>query len=139
MAMFDAKDPESLSDFIRATAPDAADESIRKAIVFGWWLLPMALRTDENLERQIRKLVDDAIRDFKVDKDRFLAPEENFSNPSDIALGRYLLLKVGMDRFGLPDDRIRERVAAITDGERLKRLFQKLYSASGWDDLMAES
>ena len=75
MKMFDPKDPESLSKFLQETAPDAAKESITKAIVFGWWLLPKDLRTDDSLEREIRHLVDEAIREFREDRDRFLYPE----------------------------------------------------------------
>ncbi len=41
----DPKDPESLSKFLRQTSPDAASDSIRKAILFGWWLL--CQRTNE--------------------------------------------------------------------------------------------
>ena len=61
----DPKDPESLSKFLRQESPDAASDSIRKAIIFGWWLLPKDQRTEENLEREIRRLVDDVIRDFR--------------------------------------------------------------------------
>ena len=107
--------------------------------MFGWWLLPKDQRTEENLEREIRRLVDDAIRDFKEDNDRFLSPEDPFSSPSNIILGRDLLLKVGQDRFGPPGDRIRASIAAVITGERLRHLHDRLYIASNWDDLMAEA
>jgi hypothetical protein len=134
----DPKDPESVSTFLRRTSPDAANDSIRKAIVFGWWLLPKDQRTDENLEREIRRLVDDAIREFREDKDRFLNPDP-FPSPVEIALGRDLLLQAGQDRFGPPDDRIRDRITAITESERLQHLFERLRNASTWDDLMDQA
>jgi hypothetical protein len=133
----DPKDPESLSTFLRQTSPDAPSDSIRQAIRFGWWLLPKDQRTEENLEREIRRLVDDAIREFREDKDRFLNPDP-FASPVAIAQGRDLLLHVGQDRFGHPDDRIRDRITAITESERLRRLLERLPNASTWDDLMAQ-
>jgi hypothetical protein len=138
MTKLDSKDPESLSKFLHDTFPDAANDSIRKAIVFGWWLLSKDQRTDENLEREIRRLVDDAIRDFREDKDRFLRSGVGFSSPGNITLGRDLILKIGQERFGPPDDRIRASIAAVTEGEGLRHLFERLSIASNWDDLMVE-
>ena len=97
----DPQDPESLSKSLRAELPDAANDSIRKAIFFGWWLLSEDQRNEENLEREIRRLVDDAIREFREDKDRFLNPDP-FASPAQMALGRNLLLQVGQDRLGPP-------------------------------------
>jgi hypothetical protein len=134
----DPQDPESLSKSLRAELPDAANDGIRKAIFFGWWLLPEDQRNEENLEREIRRLVDDAIRDFRENKDRFLNPDP-FSSPSKIIQGRDLLLKAGQDRFGPPDDRIRASIAAVITGEGLRRLYDRLQIASSWDDLMAEA
>jgi hypothetical protein len=134
----DPNDPESLSKFVQETAPDAAMASIRQAIVLGWWLLPADQRNDDNLEREIRRLVDDAIRDFRADRDRFLNPEYDVSDPTSIALARDLILKIGQKRFGAPSERIRQSLLAITEGERLKTLLEQVHSASGWDDLMAK-
>jgi hypothetical protein len=134
----DPKDPESLSKVLRQTSPDAASDSIRNAIRFGWWLLPKDQRTEENLEREIRCLVDDAIREFRQDKDRFLNPDP-FSSPVEIAVGRDLLLQAGQDRFGPPDDRIRDRIATITESKRLRHVFERLPNASTWDDLMDQA
>jgi hypothetical protein len=138
MTKLDSKDPESFSKFLHDTVPDAANDSIRKALVFGWWLLSKDQRTDENLEREIRRLVDDAIRDFREDKDRFLRSGDGFSSPGNITLGRDLIQKIGQERFGPPGNRIRDTIAAVTEGERLRYLFERLYVASNWDDLIAE-
>jgi hypothetical protein len=134
----DPKDPESLSKLLRQDSPDAARDNIKQAIILGWWLLPKDRRTEENLELEIRRLVDDAIRDFRENKDRFLNPDP-FSSPSKIIQGRDLLLKAGQDRFGPPDDRIRASIAAVITGEGLRRLYDRLQIASSWDDLMAEA
>ena len=139
MKMFDPKDPESLSKFLQETAPDAAKEGVRKAMVFGWWLLPKDQRTDDGLEREIRLLVDEAIREFREDRERFLNPEVNVSDPARIALSRDLIFRIGQERFGTPSERVRQSLMAITQGERLEHLLQKVHSASSWDDLMAES
>jgi hypothetical protein len=138
MTKLDPNDPESLSKLLHQESPDAASDSIKQAIILGWWLLPKDLRTEENLELEIRRLVDDAIRDFREDKDRFLSPKDPFSSPRGIILGRELLLTVGQDRFGPPDDQTRDCIAAITEGERLRYLIERLSNASTWDDLMAE-
>jgi hypothetical protein len=139
LTKLDPNDPESLSKVLRQTSPDLANDSIRKAIIFGWWLLPKDQRTEENLEREIRRLVDDAIRGFREDKDRFLRGEDPFSSPSKMILARDLLLKAGRKRFGPPDDRIRDRITATTDAERLRHLFERLSDVTTWDDLMAET
>ncbi|MGP0067712.1 MAG: hypothetical protein ACLQGP_29465 [Isosphaeraceae bacterium] len=68
-------------------------------------------------------------------------PEDGgFSSPSQISQGCEALLKVGQDRFGFgpPDDRIRNLIAAVGTGKRLVYLFERLETASSWDDLMAE-
>lgn len=72
LTKLDAKDPEALSRFLRETTPDAANASIRKAVFLAWWLLPTDERTDENLEREIRRLLDGALNDFRADREAFL-------------------------------------------------------------------
>src|SRR5262249_3788624 len=134
----DPKDPESLSKVLHQTSPDAANDSIRKAIIFGWWLLPRDQRTEENLEREIRGLVDDAIREFREDKDRFLNPDP-FASPVEFALGRHRFLLAGEDRVAPPDDRIRDRITAIAESEQLQQQFGRLPKASAWDDLMDQA
>ena len=137
-AKLDPNDPESVHKFFQETQPDAAKDAIRKAMMFGWWLLPKDQRTEDMLEREIRRLVNDAIGEFRENKDRFLRGDDPFSSPSKVIQGRNLLLKAGQKRFGPPDDRIRDRIAAITEAERLSYLFERLSTASTWDDLMAE-
>src|SRR5579885_385820 len=101
----DPKDPESLRKLLRRTSPDAATDSIRRASIFGWRLLPKDQRTEEDRERVIRRSIDGAIREFREDKDRFLNPDP-FPSPIEIARGRNRLRQAGPDRSGPPDDRI---------------------------------
>jgi hypothetical protein len=46
MTKIDPKDPESLSKLFHQDLPDAASNSIKQAIMFGWWLLPKDQRTE---------------------------------------------------------------------------------------------
>jgi hypothetical protein len=67
-----------------------------------------------------------------------LSPEDSFSDPTKLALARDLILKIGQDRFGAPNEWIRQTLMAITQGERLRYLLEKVHSAASWDDFMAE-
>jgi hypothetical protein len=51
--------------------PACIDQFIRQAIQQCWMLLPKEKRTPEELETQIRRLVDRALRDFRDDLDVF--------------------------------------------------------------------
>ena len=90
----DSNDPESLHKFLQENAPNAAKDAIRQAMVLGWWLLPNDQRTEDILEREMRQLVDDAIRELREDRDRFLSPEASFSDPTKLVQARNLILKV---------------------------------------------
>jgi hypothetical protein len=54
MTKLDSNDPESLHKFLQEKRPNAAKDAIRKAMVFGSWLLPKDQRTEDILEREIR-------------------------------------------------------------------------------------
>ena len=71
-------------------------------MMVGWWLLPTDQRTEDIFEREMRRLVDDAMHEFKEDRDRFLSPGDSFSDPTTLAQARRLILKIGQDRFGIP-------------------------------------
>ena len=51
--------------------PAQVDQSIRNAIHFCWMALPKSKRTVEELEKEIRRIVDRALRDFREDKEAF--------------------------------------------------------------------
>ena len=48
-----------------------------------------------------------------------------------------LLLLLGDQRFGPPDDRSRHALAALTDLERIERITTRLLQAENWDDLLS--
>ena len=51
--------------------PSHIDHTIRQAIQFCWMSLPKERRTDEEVEQQIRRLVDRALKDFREDRQAF--------------------------------------------------------------------
>ena len=51
--------------------PTQIDHFIRQAIQFCWMALPKEKRNVDELERQIRRLVDRALRDLREDFDEF--------------------------------------------------------------------
>ena len=53
-------------------SPTQIDHQIRQAIQFCWIALPKDKRNVDELERQIRRLVDRALRDLREDFDEFL-------------------------------------------------------------------
>ena len=54
--------------------PAQVDHTIRQAIQFCWMALPKESRNPEEMERQIRRLVDRALRDFKEGSEAFGRP-----------------------------------------------------------------
>jgi hypothetical protein len=48
-----------------------------------------------------------------------------------------LLLLLGEQRFGPPDERTRRAIAAMADLDRIERIGARLLEASGWGDLLA--
>jgi hypothetical protein len=52
-------------------SPSQIDHQIRQAIQFCWMALPKEKRNVDELERQIRRLVDRALRDLREDFDEF--------------------------------------------------------------------
>lgn len=56
--------------------PAQIDQQIRQAIQFCWMGLPKDKRNVDELERQIRRLVDRAIRDLREDFDEFFGDRQ---------------------------------------------------------------
>jgi hypothetical protein len=50
---------------------------------------------------------------------------------------RRVLLGLGRDKLGPPDERVEAQIAAITDRERLHSLLRRLLHVSTWDELLA--
>ena len=51
--------------------PAHIDQEIRQAIQFCWMSLPKERRTAEELETQIRRIFERALRDFREDQQSF--------------------------------------------------------------------
>lgn len=51
--------------------PAHIDQLIRQAVQHCWMILPKDRRTPEELERQVRRMVDRAVKDFREDREAF--------------------------------------------------------------------
>ena len=51
--------------------------------------------------------------------------------------GRRLLMRVGRQRFGEPDETLLESIYAIDSIEGIERLADRMYGASSWQELVA--
>jgi len=49
---------------------------------------------------------------------------------------RKLVLRLGQQRFGPPSEAVLAALTAITDLERLERVFDRLLQARDWQDLL---
>jgi hypothetical protein len=59
---------EKMADFF---GPPQVDQMIRQAIQYCWMSLPKERRTPEELEKQLRRLLDRALKDFREDREAF--------------------------------------------------------------------
>ena len=59
---------DRMRDFL---SPAQVDQSVRQALQFCWMSLPQARRSADDLEREFRRIVDRAIRDFREDSSAF--------------------------------------------------------------------
>jgi hypothetical protein len=61
-------DAERMADLF---GPGQIDQSIRQAVQFCWVALPKERRTVEELEKQLRRLLERALKDFREDREAF--------------------------------------------------------------------
>lgn len=59
---------EHMADFL---GPAQVDQTVRQAIHFCWMGLPKERRNTEELEKQVRRIVDRALKDFREDRETF--------------------------------------------------------------------
>jgi len=71
MAAFDACDPNAEEKMAEFFGPGQIDQQVRQAIQFCWMSLPKDRRTPQELDKQIRRLVDRALKDFEDDRKAF--------------------------------------------------------------------
>ena len=70
MAYSNSKGEQGTHPFL---TPAHVDESIRQAVQMCWMVLPPEKRTVEEVERQMRRLMDRALQNFREDQQTFLA------------------------------------------------------------------
>ena len=71
MAVFDPNDDDAIDKMRDMFGPAQIDQQVRQAIHFCWMSLPKEKRNVDELERQIRRLVDRALKDVREDFDEF--------------------------------------------------------------------
>ena len=71
MAYFSSDDPDVPDPMRGMFGPTQVDTEIRQAIQFCWMALPEQKRNADEVERQIRRLVDRALRDLREDTEAF--------------------------------------------------------------------
>lgn len=68
---FEAGDEKNLANMRDLFGPGQIDQLIRQAIQFCWMGLPKEKQNVDEMERQIRRIVDRALRDFRDDRVEF--------------------------------------------------------------------
>jgi BMFP domain-containing protein YqiC len=68
---FDNNDPEALNRMRTMFNPQQVDQQIRQAIQFCWLMLPPEKKTVQEVEKEIRRIVDRALRDLREDAQGF--------------------------------------------------------------------
>ena len=68
---FDQNDPEQNDRFRELFGPHQVDQQIRSAIQTCWMGLPAGKKNVENVEEQIRRIVDRTLRDLREDAGAF--------------------------------------------------------------------
>ena len=68
----DFGDEEQFDKFRQQFPPEFIDNMLRSAIRGAWMILPKEKKTIDEVEKQIRRMVDRAFRDMRDDFDNFL-------------------------------------------------------------------
>jgi hypothetical protein len=68
---FDPNDPEAMRRLQSFINPQQVDQQIRQAIQFCWMMLPAEKKTVDEVEKEIRRIVDRALRDLREDSSAF--------------------------------------------------------------------
>ena len=71
MAMFNANDPDAGEKMRAIFSPGQVDQSVRQAIQMCWMMLPADRKTVDELEKEIRRIVDRAISNLREDSASF--------------------------------------------------------------------
>jgi hypothetical protein len=71
MARFDLNDPKTEKRMRSFLSPQQVDQQIRQAIQFCWMTLPPKRQNVAEVEKQIRRLVERALKDLREDAKNF--------------------------------------------------------------------
>lgn len=71
MEKFDPNDPARMASMRDFFGPQMIDEQVRQAISFCWMALPPDRRNVDEVEKEIRRLVDRALRNLRDDATAF--------------------------------------------------------------------
>ena len=71
MAKFEVEDPDESKRLRNAMGPHNVDHYIRSAIQICWMALPHNKQNVDEVEKQIRRIVDRAIKDLREDSQQF--------------------------------------------------------------------
>ncbi len=64
----EAANPDNVANFF---GPGQVDQTVRQAIEFCWMALPKERKTVDGVEREIRRIVERALKDFREDSEAF--------------------------------------------------------------------
>jgi hypothetical protein len=73
---FDPNEPEQLRQMHAFFGPQQVDHQIRQAIQSCWMALPADRKTVDGVEKEIRRIVDRALKDLRDDYQSFGLPTE---------------------------------------------------------------
>ena len=71
MAAFRNDDPDAGDKMRHVFCPGQIDQEIRQAIQMCWMMLPEDKKTVDEVEKQLRRIVDRALKDLREDVDAF--------------------------------------------------------------------
>ena len=71
MAFFDQNDPEAADKMRGMIGPGQVDQMFRQAIEMCWMMLPQSSKTIDELEKQVRRIIDRALKDVRDDAEQF--------------------------------------------------------------------
>ncbi len=68
---FDKGDEDAAAKMSEVFGPGQIDQMIRQGIHFCWMALPKSHKNADELDRQIKRIVDRALKDFRDDVEQF--------------------------------------------------------------------
>jgi len=77
MAMMTLEEADEDGRMAEMFGPAQIDQQIRHAIQFCWMGLPKERRSVDEVETQIRRMVERALKDFREDRQAFAPPSGN--------------------------------------------------------------